>query len=168
MRIKHSYIVIALVLSSTAVYADPLDVKPGLWETTTTTEMSGMPPIDTSKMTPEQKARMEAAMKARQAQGPRVHVRKSCVTKERLEREPFQEKDKESCTHTVISSSRTHWQSKLLCTQPKRVGEFDIEAVSRERIKGSVQMNESDDKHAMAVHVSIAGKWLGSSCGNIK
>ncbi len=168
MKINQSYIVITLVLSSTVAYADPLDVKPGLWETTTTTEMSGMPPIDTSKMTPEQKARMEAAMKARQAQGPRVHVHKSCMTKEKLEREPFQDKDKESCTHTVILSSRTHWQSKLLCANPKRVGEFNIEAVSRERIKGSVQMNESNGKQAMAVHVSIAGKWLGSSCGTIK
>ena len=168
MRIKHSYIVIALVLSGTVAYADPLDVKPGLWETTTTTEMSGMPPIDTSKMTQEQKARIESAMKKRQAQGPRVHVRKSCVTKERLNREPFQEKEQESCTRTVISSSRTQWQAKLLCTKPKRVGEFKVEAVSREHIKATVQMNTSDDKHAMAVHVSMDGKWIGSSCGNIK
>lgn len=168
MRIRYSYIAFALVLSSTVAFADPLDVKLGLWETTSTTEMSGMPPIDTSNMTHEQMARMEAAMKAREAHGPRVHVVKSCVTKERLEREPFQEKDKESCTHTVISSSRTHWQSKLLCTKPKRAGEFNIEAVSREHIKGTVQMNASDDKHAMAVHVSMDGKWIGSSCGNIK
>lgn len=168
MRTIHSCIVIALVLSSTLAFAAPLDVKPGLWETTTTTEMSGMPPLDTSKMTPEQKARIETAMKKRKAQGPRVHVRKSCVTKERLNREPFQGKEQESCTRTVISSTGTHWQTKLLCTNPKRVGEFDIEAVSREHIKGSVQMNESSGKHAMAVHVSIDGKWLGSSCGNIK
>jgi hypothetical protein len=168
MRIKLAVIVIAIALASTAAYSEPLDVKPGLWEITTTTAMSGMPPIDTRNMTPEQKARFEAAMKARQGQGSRAHVSKSCVTKERLEREPFQEKDNESCTHTVISGTRTKWQTKLLCTKPKSVGEFKIEALSRERIKGAVQMNESDDKHAMTVQVSIAGKWLGSNCGDIK
>lgn len=168
MRIQQSYIAIALLISSTVVYADPLDVKTGLWETTTTTEMSGMPPIDTSNMTPEQKSRFEAAMKARQAQGPRTRVHKSCMTKENLEREPFQENDKESCTHTVISSTRSHWEAKLLCTKPRRVGEFKVEALSREHIKSTVQMNASDDKRAMAFHVSMDGKWIGSNCGSIK
>ena len=168
MRIKQSGIVIALALASTGAYADPLDVKPGLWEITVTTKMSGMPPIDTSKVTPEQKARFEAAMKALQAKGPRVRVRKACMTQERIEREPFQEKDEASCTHTVISSTRTQWQAKRVCTKPKSVEEVKYEALSRERIKGTVQINKSDDKHEMAVHVSIAGKWLGSNCGNIK
>ena len=168
MKIIRSIIFIALALASTAAYPEPLDVKPGLWEVTTTTTMSGMPPIDYSGMTPEQKARIEAAMKARQATGPRVHVRKSCVTREKLAREPFQEKETESCTHTMISSTRTEWQAKLRCTQPKSVGEFKMEALSRERIKGTIQMNASDDKHAMAVQVSIAGRWLASACGDVK
>lgn len=167
MRMKQSGVVIALVLASTAAYAEPFDVKLGLWENTITTEMSGMPPVDTSKMAPEQKARFEAAMKARQAQAPRAHAEKSCLTKEKLERGPFQD-NKESCTHTVISSTRTQWHARLQCTKPKRVGEFRIKALSRERIMGTMQMNASDANHAMAVHVSIAGRWLGSNCGDIK
>lgn len=168
MRIKQSVFVIALALACNAAYSEPLDVKPGLWEVTTTTAMSGMPPMDYSGMPPEQRARIEAAMKARQGQGARAHVRKSCVTKEKLEREPFQEKDRGSCTNTVISSTKTIWQAKIRCTKPKSEGEFKMEALSRERIKGSVQMNASDDQHAMTVQVSIAGKWLGSACGNVK
>jgi hypothetical protein len=170
MRIKQSGVFIALVLASTAAYAEPLDVKLGLWENTITTEMSGTPPVDTSKMSPEQKARFDAAMKARQAQGPRAHVHKSCLTKEKLEREPFQdtEDNKKSCTHTVISSTRTQWHARLQCTKPKRVGEVRMEALSRERIKGTMQMNASDANRAMTVHASIAGRWLGSNCGDIK
>jgi Rod binding domain-containing protein len=135
---------------------------------TSTTATSGTPPVDTSKMTPEQKAGFEAAMKARQAKGPRTRLIKSCMTKEKLEREPFQEAAKASCTDTVISSTRSLWHAKRVCTQPNSVGEFMIEVLSPERIKESVQMNQSDDKHAMAVQVSISGKWLGSSCGKIK
>jgi hypothetical protein len=166
-NIKQTCIVLSLLLASVTVHAEPLDVKTGLWEVTTTTAISGMPPIDTSKMSPEQKARFEAAMKARQAHGPRSHVSKSCITKERLEREPFQGKNDDSCTHTVISSTRAHWEATLQCSKPRRVGKFNVEAVSRERIKGTMQMNASDDKHAMAVSMSLDGKWIGSSCGKV-
>lgn len=170
MKIRQSGIFIALVLASAAACAEPLDVKLGLWENTTTVEMSGMPPIDTSKMPPEQRARFEAAMKARQAQGPRSHVHKSCLTKEKLDRAPFQDAEdkKESCTHTMISSSRTQWHGKLQCTKPVRTGDFKMEALSRERIKGTMQMDASDANHAMAVHASFSGKWLGPNCGDIK
>lgn len=168
MKANQLAIFLALAVASTAAYPEPLDVKTGLWEVTTTTAMSGMPPIDYSSMPPEQRARIEAAMKAREAMGARVNVRKSCVTREKLAKEPFQDEGNESCTHTVISSTRTRWQAKLHCTQPKRDGEFRMETLSRERIKGTVQMNASDDKHAMAVRVSITGKWLGSACGDVK
>jgi len=168
MKANQLAIFIVLATASTIAYPEPLDVKPGLWEVTTTTAVKGMPPIDYSGMPPEQQARIEAAMKARQAQGPRVHVVKSCVTKEKLARGPFQDKDEISCTSTVVSSSRTKWQGNLLCTKPNRKGEFKMEALSRERIKGTMQMNASDDKHAMAVRVSIDGKWLGSACGGVK
>ena len=106
-------------------------------------------------------------MKAREAQGPRVHVRKSCVTKEKLAREPFQEKDQKTCTHTVISRTGSHWQSKISCAKPKRDGDFNIEAVSREHIKGGMQMKASGHNHEVSIHVSIDGKWLASDCGNI-
>ncbi|MGB9093622.1 MAG: DUF3617 domain-containing protein [Gallionella sp.] len=168
MKANQLAVFLALAVASTAAYPEPLDVKTGLWEVTTTTAMSGMPPIDYSGMPPEQRARIEAAMKARQAMGARVHVRKSCVTREQLAKEPFQDEDTESCTHTVISSTRTRLHAKLHCTDPRRDGDFMMEALSRERIKGTVQMNASDEHNAMAVRVSIAGKWLGSACGDVK
>jgi hypothetical protein len=168
MNANQLVVFLTLAVASTVAYTEPLDVKPGLWEVTTTTAMSGMPPIDYSGMTPEQKARIESAMQARQAMGPRVKVRKTCVTREQIAREPFQDSDTASCTHTITSSTRTRLQAKLHCTHPRSDGEFRMEALSRERIKGAVRMNASDDRHAMAVQVSIAGKWLGSACGDVK
>ncbi|MGA7595586.1 MAG: DUF3617 domain-containing protein [Gallionella sp.] len=168
MKANQLPIFLALAVASTAAYPEPLDVKTGLWEVTATTAMSGMPPIDYSSMPPEQRERIEAAMKAREAMGNRVHVRKSCVTREQLAKEPFQDEGNKSCTHSVITSTRTTMQAKIHCTRPRSDGEIKMEALSRERIKGTVQMNASDDKHAMAIRVSIAGKWLGSACGDVK
>ena len=43
-----------------AAQSPNLDVKLGLWEITTVTKGAGMPAMDTSKMPPEARARVEA------------------------------------------------------------------------------------------------------------
>src|SRR5690348_9441337 len=66
-----------------------LNVKLGLWEMTTMGEVSGAPPIPPealARMTPEQRARMQAAMTASLAQQNKPKVRKYCVTQKDLER----------------------------------------------------------------------------------
>src|SRR5208283_3141677 len=67
-------------LTGWAVDPVPMDVKLGLWETTMTnqTDISSMiPPEVLSKMTPEQRAQMEAAVNGRG--GPRTNVSKHCI-----------------------------------------------------------------------------------------
>ena len=106
--------------SWTADAVQPLDVKPGLWETTTTTEMGGMPPMPAdvlAKMTPEQRAKMEAAMKARAAQGAKTTTRRTCWTKEELSKPLTFGDDDKSCQRTIISSSRSKQEGHLECTQ---------------------------------------------------
>ena len=54
----------------------PMDIKPGLWESSVTTPMGGMPalpPEVLSKLTPEQLAKMGRG-------GPRMMTSKHCVT----------------------------------------------------------------------------------------
>jgi hypothetical protein len=70
-----------------------LNLKEGLWETTHTMNMSGMPPIPAdalAKMRPEQKARIEAMMSQRGVGGTATtDTSKSCITKEKLEKSAF-------------------------------------------------------------------------------
>src|SRR5438132_805284 len=69
--------------------APALDVKMGLWEMSSTTQMGGqMPTVDTSKMTPEQKKQLDDAMKQMVGEA-HTNVAKSCVTKEKLEKSVF-------------------------------------------------------------------------------
>src|SRR5258708_40299104 len=71
----------------------PFDRKPGLWETTSTTEMSGMPgmpagmpqipPEQLAKMTPQQRAQVEAMLKSRMGAAggaPQSNTSKVCLT----------------------------------------------------------------------------------------
>jgi hypothetical protein len=63
------------------------NIKPGLWEVSNTPQVSGEMPIpeeQLAKLTPEQRARMEAAMKAAMASGGKPHVYKECMTPEKI------------------------------------------------------------------------------------
>src|ERR1700737_5419758 len=86
------------------------NIKPGLWEVATNPKTSGEMPIpedQLAKMTPEQRARLEAAMKAHMTNGAKPRVYKECMTPEKIARgfdiDPHG--DDSSCKRNVISSS---------------------------------------------------------------
>lgn len=154
-----------------AVAAEPLGVKPGLWETTNVSKISGMPAIPPEamgKMTPQQRARIDQAM-AGQSGAPRSQMLQSCVTKEKLERAfaPDQSSDKD-CKHSVVSSSRRKQEIHMECTgRVKSSGHFRIEALTPESIKGDFHMTSGDTAHPMDIRMEIVGKWLGADCGKL-
>jgi hypothetical protein len=82
------------------------DIKPGLWEVSDNPQITGKMPIpdeELAKLTPEQRARMEAAMK--NAAG-KTHVYKECMTPEKIARFDMNPHgDDSSCKRKVISST---------------------------------------------------------------
>jgi len=151
----------------------PLDVKLGLWETTTVSQVSGMPPIPPemmARMTPEQKAKMEAMMKQRQAEGPQTHTTKKCVTKEDLGKGGWFDKEDQDCTKTVLTSNSHKLDVKLECTKGggKQSGTLNIEAIDSGNVKGSMQMAATNGTNTMTVNSTMSSKWLSSACGDVK
>ena len=150
----------------------PMDVKLGQWETTTTNESSGPPAIPQdvlSRLTPDQRAKMEAAMKANGA--PRTTTTRSCVTKEDLAKAMSLGNDQQrSCTRTLVSSSSAKQEIHLDCKDDKMqsTGTIKIEAVNSENVKGSIQMAASSRGQTMNVNYTFASKWIGPSCTESK
>ena len=157
-----------------AYAADPaFDVKTGLWEVTSTGSMSGAPPIPQdalARMTPEQRAQMEAAMQAAIARNNQPHVSKSCITQRQLEKAPdFAEQHDKSCKQTVVTRTAAVVETRVECSGPqKRSGTFRFQALSRETIRGEVSMVLSSGDKAMTSKHTLDGKWLGADCGNVK
>src|SRR5260370_35572335 len=120
-----------------------LNVKLGLWEGTSTTTMTGMPAIDLDKMnlTPEQRAKMEAAMKMNPlAPGRPPIVRKECITQEKLNKPLFHNEDK-NCKRTVWSRSSTGEEIQFQCTGTRpSAGNLMIEALWPENVKVTSKM----------------------------
>jgi len=148
----------------------PLDIKPGLWESTMNHQMSGVPPIPDdvlAKMTPEQRARVEAAMKAHGAKGPTVT--KYCLTPEMIRKSFFANSaPSEGCSNSVVSSSARGVQLHVDCGhgEQKSVGDMQIQALDSEHVKGDGHFKSSSGSRSMDINVSFTSKWLGSDCGS--
>lgn len=177
-RITTLAVAVTLAFGGAAVFAQhvPMNVKLGLWEMTVSNQMGGMPAmpqVDLSKVPPEQRARVEAMMKAGQGMmSGQPMVTKQCITKEKLERQfyesPRQAKD-ESCKQTILNSTATVQEVKVECTgQQKMDGTVRFEATDNEHVKGTVHFNADAQGHAMTIDSTVNGKWVSADCGDVK
>jgi hypothetical protein len=151
--------------------APVLNVKLGLWEATAISQVSGMPPIDMSNMTPEQRARVEAALEASRKRGGVPHTFRTCLTKEKLGEMPFQDRRGGGCKQTVVTSSPTTYDVKFACDGEDTGisnGEWRFEAASPELVKGSGQFTMERGGHKMESTSNMTAKWVGASCGDVR
>jgi hypothetical protein len=149
----------------------PLDVKTGQWQTTMTGQTSGTAPIPdelAKRLTPEQLAKVQAAMQARNGKSS---VNKTCLTKDQLDK-PFNAGDdaSKSCTHNLISSSGARQEVHIECNREgiKATGTVKVEAVDSETIKGTITMTASNNDHTMNINNSFTSKWIGPACAEPK
>ncbi|MFY9531846.1 MAG: DUF3617 family protein [Candidatus Acidiferrales bacterium] len=151
----------------------PLDIKLGLWEATNNSQVTGalpIPPEVLARMTPEQRAKFEEAMKARASQGPTARTYKSCITKEKINDQHVFDEGRKSCIRTVVTSTSSELEMHMECMDAgtKRRGTFRIEAINSENVKGSVQMVSSSNDRTMNINSNFTAKWISPDCGDTK
>jgi hypothetical protein len=156
-------------LAPSAGAADKLDVKPGLWEITSTHHISGVPPMPKEwqeKVTPEQRAAMETAFKKEAEKGPQTDTERECITQQDAER-PFDVADSKDCTQTVVRTTRTTQEVRLSCNgEFKGAGVLRVNTPTPETMTGTLDLQLGDDKDAMKVKSQLSGRWLGPDCGD--
>lgn len=162
------------VLPGMAANETPLAIAPGLWEMTSQSQTSGAPPIPpeaTANMTPEQKAKFEAAMQAMMAKQHQPHTTKACVTADEIKRGFTGGDDEKNCQKTVVNSSSTVLDAKIVCTgaqQEQSTGTIHYEATDAKTIAGNIDMNISHGAQSMEIKNDMHGKWLAADCGDVK
>ena len=147
--------------------SQPLNVKTGMWEINLTTNQSGVlpiPPDDLARMSPQQRARFEGALRAQQGSHTRTY--KSCVTEEGLKKGlDFTDRRDRECSQKLISSTSTHAEVQLACDIEgvKGHGTLVYDVVDSEHVKGSSKVVVEGDS-PMTVNSTATSHWLGSSC----
>ena len=171
-------LLVAGVLGAIAAWAAdiaPMNVKLGLWETTVSNAMRGMPPIPAevlAKMTPEQRQRMEAAMAARAGSSGSPQTYKSCLTKEALEKAlSFGDDRNHNCKRTLVSSSASKQDIHMECGNEKvtTTGDLHFEALTPEMVKGTLTLTSTGAGAGMGMNIKseFSSKWLGPDCGDV-
>lgn len=150
----------------------PLNVKPGLWESTRTWTTSGQMPIPEGmldRLTPEQRTRFEERMKANSSAKTHTADDKNCVTKEDLQSPPkFTERA--DCTWTLLESSDTRAKGNAICEVEgmKMTGNGEFQAPDQEHMTATIHLTSTGGGHSMTTDAATTSKWLGSSCGSVK
>jgi hypothetical protein len=151
------------------------NIKPGLWEVAINPHISGQMPIpedQLAKMTPEQRARLEAAVKSHATEGAKPRVYKECMTPEKIARgfDIDRSGDDASCKRNVVSSSATELTLHDECNKPERKTVMDVhfEVKGGTQMSGKINVVMTSAGKTMTVNNTMQGKWLGASCGTVK
>jgi len=150
--------------------APALDLKVGLWEHTIVTSMSGVPPVDTSKMSPEQAARAAEAMKA--MGNDKSVTTKTCLQKEDLAKDSFMMPNSANmtCTRKVTANTSTQFAADITCTgQASLKGHVTIDASpGGSAFTGVMKMDSTTPGRPSGVSIKMSGKYLAADCGAAK
>jgi len=149
----------------------PLNLKAGLWESSRTWTTSGQMPIPEGmldRLTPEQRARFEARMKANSSAKTHTTDDKQCVTKEDLQKPP-RLTERADCTWTLLESSDTSAKGNAICQVEgmKMTGNGEFRAPDQEHMTATIHLTSTGGGHTMITDATIASKWLSSSCGKV-
>jgi len=149
----------------------PLNVKPGLWERTSTVKTAGHLPIPAGmldKLTPDQRARFEARMNASPSGKSRTTTEQSCLTKQQLE-EPIN-LGRESCALTISESTTTKAAGSIVCNIQgmQMSGNAQFEAPDQEHITGTEHVTSTGNGNSMTTDATFTSRWLGSNCANVQ
>ena len=172
---KHLTLIGLLALAPLASFAEdvtPLNVKPGLWEDTVTTQASGMmaaiPDDVLAKMPPERRAQMEAMMKGAMA----PHTIKACVTPDQIKNARFyQDRSNNACKQTISSSTSDSIAFHMECNtgRSKTVADGHFQALNTETVKGEITgTTTTAEGRTIPSKTTFNGKWLSSDCGNLQ
>jgi hypothetical protein len=169
-------ITIGSVLALAADNFVPPNLRLGLWEVTESHSMSGMPampsipPEALAKMTPEQRAMVEARMQAAGG-NKKPTVRRYCLTKEKLEKDVAFGQENNECTREVVNSSSSMIEMKLHCKtkDASSDGSFKFVALSSDSVKGTMHLTmKTNEGQTMNMDYDMTSKYLGSACGDVK
>ena len=150
-----------------------LSAENGLWEVTTHPQTTGQMPISEEqlqKLSPEQRARVEAAMKAAMGQANQEHVMRTCMTAEKRAQGLGLGNQGPSCKTTVLRNTSEELQVRSECSTDNnmRTTTEHLRMSGRHRISGTVEAVMAQGEKQMTMHMAIEGKWLGADCGSVK
>jgi len=163
-------------LLATTAYAEPLALRPGLWEMTSTTQFGQMTitPAMQAQMPPAALAQMQAVF-ARMA---KPHVLQKCITPDSLARAlEFRTHGMQDCTHDIITNTAREFRMHAVCTLTNRgatsTADLQIHMLSDgpSHMTGTVDMTravKAGEPGPGKSHTDVDAVFKTADCGTVK
>jgi len=161
---------VGVIPAFAAAQYQPLNVKTGQWQTTVLINSGGsmaLPSSQMERLTPEQRARVEAAMK--QASKLKIirYVNQDGLTQDDLNKgTPFKSDDKQ-CTQKVLNSTSSKLNIEQDCAEDTMSTKtvMTLEALSSEQVKGIGTVTATSEGHIFTSNITFTSRWLSPACG---
>ena len=171
MKIRMTVLPLALLAMSIAAQAEPLNVKPGVWETTTVIEKRGAKrPTNLDKLTPEQREKVEKKLAERVKK--ETHTVKSCLKASQIKNgEAFVGgPHRATCTKKFKTQTSNDVVASISCSGiNKMTGNIEMHAADPEHMSGKVDMTYgASGSLQLFTHSEITATWLKADCGAVR
>ena len=151
-------------------------IKPGLWQAKMTLldangkEMPSPQDAAMARMTPEARARLAEAMKARGVMMPdESGATKVCLAKETFDSGAWQQAASQSgCTTNYSTMSGSTWKWHTTCTALKSESEGETVFSSPESYRTKIIATATAGGQTRTTTRVVQSTWLGADCGTIK
>jgi Protein of unknown function (DUF3617) len=169
-HMKKTLVAILVVSASNLAAAEPLDVKPGMWESTTqrAAESAPMPTDAMAKLSAEQRDLLARAGKQNAAKTYKS-TQKSCLSKEAIARGKLFDKADEGvgeCKRSIVESSRNRMVSEVVCTGERaRTTRVSVVAETPERVETSYALTMARGNKMI---VNMTSRWMAADCADTK
>lgn len=156
-----------LALNIGVVNAEPLNVKPGLWETTTTIEKKrARQPTNLDQLTPEQRVKVDA-MLAQQVKRE-THTVTACLSEAKIRSgEAFTgNTHRGACDHEITTQTASELVASVQCHGANQLtGSVTMQAHNPESMTGTVDMTYGPaDRLQVLTHSEISSRWIQTDC----
>ena len=164
--------ILGAALAAGLTSAQSINVKPGQWETTTNMSAPGgapampqLPPGALDRLPPEQRAKIEAQLKA--AGGPRTNTSTGCVTADDVAKGFKPGNMPAYCSYNLTVSTAKQQKMNVTCSTDKvqTTGTVQVDIVDSENVKGQIQMATTTPAgQTMNTNMTFTSKWVGATC----
>lgn len=170
MKMKMTVLPLLLAVNI-AAQAEPLNVKPGVWETTTVTEKRGAgKPTNLDQLTPEQRDKVEKKL-AHQTKRE-THTVKSCLKAEQVKSGAAFTGGPHSsnCKKSYKTRTASDVVASISCSGINPMtGSIEMHAADPEHMSGKVDMTYGDKGSLqLFTHSEITATWVKADCGAVK
>lgn len=159
----------ALALASTTLMAaEPLELKPGYWEITTTTTTTGAPPYipGMEGLAAEQIARSWTKLAGK----PNHHTSRRCLTEEEIREATVLDKDikvpGQSCQRGRSTQSATEWTLQMDCEGmgTKTHVQSRLNTRGPEALEATIHATATSPNGETLMRIVMAGQRLAAAC----